>query len=167
MSSPVPSVVDLGAGSQTQRRLRYSQVRGVNTIDYVADWHTEYSAADIPAAVASDKWSAALNVQGYDAIYLYVDFTAGGTPRNLKLNMEAAFTKNGDFFTRSVSFDVASGNSTAIPADSSPIWANGTGAFIIKVDALGHFMRVQPTLVGGTSTGSRVTIKVQRVMLSL
>jgi hypothetical protein len=163
--SPVPSSVDLSASSQTKRRLRYSQVRGVNTLDYVEVVHDLYEASDIPTAVSAGAWSDPVNVQGYDAVYLFVDFTKGAATPSLTIKVEAGFSKNGTFFTRATSFGVATGDATAVPSDSSPIWSGGDGQFVIKLDALGHFMRFQPIL-SGASTGSRVTIMAQRVMLS-
>ena len=50
MSSPVPSRVDLTGSSQTPRRLRNQDVRGLNTIDIGAVVHDDYAGTDVPAA---------------------------------------------------------------------------------------------------------------------
>tara|TARA_R110000751_G_scaffold33071_15_gene82618 strand:+ start:1321 stop:1818 length:498 start_codon:yes stop_codon:yes gene_type:complete len=163
--SDIPTSIDLDASSQTARRLRYAQVRGVNTIDYATEIHTLYAGADIPAAISGTAWSDPLGVQGYDAVNLFVAFTAGGTPRNLTINVQGAYDKYGTYFNRALSFGVATGDATAIPNGSHPMWAHGTGNFVIRLDTFSHYMRFQPIL-NGASTGSRITIVGQRVMLS-
>lgn len=162
--SDIPTSVDLEAGSQSPRRLRYGQVRGVNTLDNPIAVHTLYAASDIPNAIASGAWSDPINVQGYDAIYLFVTVSTIAS-KVLTINIQSGFTKGGTFYDRATSFDVATGNANAIPAGTSPTWANGDGTFVIRLDTVGHFMRFQPTL-NTVNAGSRITILGQRAMLS-
>ena len=120
MSSPVPPRVDIRGSSQTPRRLRNLDVRGLNTIDIGSVVHDDYDASDIPAAIAADAWSDPLPVQGYDAVLLYVDFTEGAGSVTLTIHTQGAWEKRGTYYDRAVSFGVSTGDSVTIPADSHP-----------------------------------------------
>ncbi len=162
---PVPAAISING--QTPRRLRYQQVRGMNTIDDIVMLHDLYASSDVAAALASDKWSAPLNVQAFDRVCFFVDFTAGGTARDLKIAVQGSFTPSSvaDYwFDRATDFDLRAGGASAI-AVVTPTWAaaSGSGRFTFDIETLGHYIRIQPYL-SGASIGSRVTIRAQRTM---
>jgi hypothetical protein len=162
---PVPTAIAING--QTPRRLRYQQIRGMNTIDDVVMLHDLYAAADVPATLAADKWSAPLNVQAFDRVCFFVDWTAGGTARDLKIAVQASFAGSSvaDYwYDRATDFDLRAGGASSI-AVVTPTWAaaSGSGRFSFDVETLGHYIRIQPYL-SGASVGSRVTIRAHRTM---
>ena len=164
--TPVPTTLDIVA--QTPRRLRYSQVRSLNTIDYVLIGHNAYESADVPHSSGSPdaaKWGPAIAVQGYDKVALFVDFTDGDSNRDLLIDTQVSYDGS-VWFDRKCSFDILTGAASNQTIASRQLLLEDEGKCCFEVQTIGHFMRFQPHLKTGASANSRCTIMVMRVMNS-
>ena len=167
----VPANIDIR--SQSPRNLRISQIRDLNILDGVVVLSDDYSAADM-VAQATASWSEGLNVKGYNAVQFLVDHTVGGAlpgdQTSFAIEIQCSIQQNSGsadalWYSRYTSFNTRWGDATAL-ADTSSMTLNTSAdavgtvyRTVIEIEALGHFMRFRPYVVGTNFAGSRCVIR--------
>jgi hypothetical protein len=167
--SPIPTEID--PGSQSARRLRVAQVRGLNPLDRRIDIDSQYSAVDMDVS-ANSTWSASINVQGFDSMDLFAIFIAGNIDvangGGFELSIQSAMDPAGPWFDQVFSFDThwhtQTGGAGTVPlvgADPSLSFlgpwtaldgaANGDRNFAVTTRCAGNYMRFRP---GGDDGGA-------------